>query len=379
MLNLKIRVVLYGFACCFCLFGAGYLGWVNLPKSTLAEVKARGYLRCGVNGTLPGFSVQKTDADEDGYYSAAEGFDADFCRVIAIAIFGTAEGKVQFLNLTSRIGTLNERFLALRNGKVDVLLRNTSWTPSRDAEQNVDFGAITFYSYQTFLVRKKSNIKKLADLAGKTICVLPGTTTGDNLEILRETIPLEPVTERNTIDFESNQDASDAFFTNYCDALTSDYEQLRANLANSPNREDYEILAESVSDEMIGPAVRENDSQWRDVVNYAVWTTQYAEQQGITQKNVNQFDESSSLSVKVFLGIDDPRITRHLGNKLGLPPDFAQKIIEQIGNYEDIYQRNLGDILPERGLNQLWVLNHQGRLFAPPFVADQIPTPSPGQ
>lgn len=384
MNNLKFRFVLYGIACLLCLFVAGYLARFNLPtKSILAEVKGRGHLRCGVNGKLPGFSEQKTAADKDGYYSDAAGFDADFCRAIAIAIFGTAEDKVKFKNLTTLIGDPNERFLALREGAVDVLLRNTSWTPGRDAEQGIDFGAIIFYTYQTFLVRSDSAIDNLDDLAGKEICVLPDTTTYDNLEILREKrgIPIELVTSWNGEEFKSTQDVANAFFRRppNCDAFTSDYDQLQAHLSTASNPGDYRILDESISDEMLGPAVREDDSQWRDIVNYATWATMYAEQLGIGKKNVSTYGDSASFDIKVFLGIDDDRIFKQLGDKLGLPQDFAKRIIEELGNYEEIFQKNLKDILPARGMNQLWMLNHEGRLFAPAFVPDQIPTPAPAQ
>ena len=368
---------------------AGLLLWLR-PTGVLEQVRSRGYLRCGVNGSLPYFSERQAAVDEDGYYLLATGFDADFCRVVAVAVFGTYTNTVKFKDLNA-----GNRFAALRNGEIDVLIRNTTWTAGRDTGEGVDFTAITLYTGQKFLVRRDAGIATLTDLAGQPICVQPGSPsartstylnlvdlvvgfyTADELAepvIVTEKRPGEP--------FANNDETFKAFLAGQCKAITSGVDQLEAYFAPQPERRaEYRLIpAQPIANEPRGPVVVANDSLWRDVVSYAAWATIYADELGVTTANLATYLDSSSVRHKKFLGVADPQIPldQYIGHKLTLAPAFARLIIAEVGSYSTIYERNLNAIMPDRGANQIsqrfdeqqhvWrLLDNDGQLFSPPF------------
>lgn len=324
----------------------------QVAPGLLARVQARGNLICGTNADLPGFGFY--DRVRDSW----SGFDVDFCRAMAAAIFGDAEA-IEFVGLNT--SGRNERFAAVRDGTVDVLFRNTTWTLGRDIA-DLAFGPTTFHDGQTFMVRTNAGIANSSDLAGKRICVSRGTTSEQNLNddfnargIAFEAVPFD---DENLI--------YPAYDANECDAVTSDSSQLASKRQTLSRPADHVVLGERISREPLGPAFIESDEQWRDVVYWVVFATMYAEELRVDQANVERLAQSS----------DDPRVRRLLGlegefgQALGLSDDFALQIIRQVGNYGDIYDRNLGPSTPfalDRGPNKAWNLGDGGVLASPPF------------
>jgi branched-chain amino acid transport system substrate-binding protein len=366
--------------------------------SILARVRDRGHLLCGVNGDLPLFGWDPVTPKHRSWkaetpeaidaYDNAEGFDADFCRVVATAIFGDYVGRVKFVNVGAK-----ERFQALTQHVIDVLSRNTTWTPDRDSGLGVDFAAINFYTRQKLLV-KKGTFAHWQELAEQRICVLPATTTLANLVRLSPTMQWVTVTGDRQGSFDNNQQVFDAFKAGYCAAFTSDGDQLIAFSSQPKSGEerlylppgDYDILDiedEAIPNEPRALVVPANDSHWRKVVSYAVWATIYAEELGITQRNVASYRQSPDLRFKEFLGVADALIPvdGQIGELLQLPPSFAGDIIAKVGNYGEIYARHLQAQIPQRGANQSSKLNPAGQLFTPPFTLAQLvmPTPAPRQ
>jgi general L-amino acid transport system substrate-binding protein len=312
----------------------------------LQAVKSRGKLICGVNGGLPGFS----NLEPDGTFS---GFDADFCRVVAAAVFGDPKA-VEFRPLSTQ-----ERFTALQSGQIDVLFRNTTYTISRDTTVGLDFGPTIFYDGQGIMVRQDVGATKLEDLSGATICVQSGTTTELNLtdQFRSRNIQFQPVV------FEEIDPTYQAYADGRCDAVTSDRSQLIARRTVLPNPAEHVILDATISKEPLGPAVAQGDSQWLDVVRWSVFATIQAEEFGITSQNVGDFLNSENPDIRRFLGTEG-----ELGQGLGLTNDFAVKIIQNVGNYGEIYTRNLGPDTPfklDRGLNKLWT--EGGLMYSPPL------------
>lgn len=315
---------------------------------TLKAVQARGKLVCGVNGQLPGFSF----IDPQGNWS---GFDADFCRVLAAAIFGDAT-KVEFRPLTTQ-----ERFTALQTGEVDVLIRNTTWTLARDTDLGLNFTVTTFYDGQGIMVRKDSGFTKLEDLNGATICVQKGTTTELNLADAFSTAGVQ----YTPAVFEDINQTYGTYAEGRCDAVTSDKSQLSSVAKGAlPDPENHVIMDVTLSKEPLGPVVRHGDDQWFDIVRWAVFATFFAEEKGINSANVDEIKaNTTNPEIKRFLGLEGD-----LGKKLGLSNEWAYNIIKQVGNYGEIYDRNLGPntktYIP-RGLNSLYTQG--GLLYAPPF------------
>ena len=325
----------------------------------LDEVQRRGTLNCGVNDAVPGFGF----TDAGGNFS---GFDIEFCRVIAAAVLGDAEA-VEFTPLTA-----DQRFTALQSGEIDVLVRNTTWTSSRDGREGAAFAATTFYDGQGMMVRADAGVDAIEDLDGATICVLQGTTTELNLasRFNAAGLAFEPAT------FSEVDQLQEAFLAGQCDGWTSDKSQLAGVRSAFPaadgGPETLVVLDETFSKEPLGPVVRDGDQDWFDAVNWAVIATIQAEEFGINSGNVAEFLESEDPNILRFLGQpvaasedEEPAV---FDSGLGLPTDFARQIVEQVGNYGEIYARNVGPDTAlglERGPNDLWT--NDGLLYAPPY------------
>ncbi|BBA78893.1 extracellular solute-binding protein [cyanobacterium endosymbiont of Rhopalodia gibberula] len=320
-------------------------GKTDFNGSRLAIVKERGNLICGINGEVPGFSF----VDENGQYS---GLDVDICRAIAAALFDDP-AKVEYRKLSA-----HERFTAVQAGEVDVLNRNTSWTVSRDTSVGVAFAPIVFYDGQGIMVTKASGATKLEDLEAKSICVLAGTTTEQNLA--------DQMRRRGVENYNSViSDDVDALYAAYqegrCEAVTSDRSQLVARRSVFPQKDDHVILGVFMSKEPLSPVVADGDSNWFDAVKWITFATMQAEEFGLMSENIGTFESSEDPNIRRFLGLDDK-----LGEDMGLPNNFAFRIIKHVGNYGEIYERNIGQPLKlDRGLNKLWT--DGGLLYSPPF------------
>ena len=309
--------------------------------SLLDTVKDRGTVICGVNETLPGFGV----VDDAGAFS---GFDIDYCRVVAAAILGDAS-KVEFVPLTAEA-----RFTALQSGEIDVLIRNTTWTATRDGQEGVDFLFTTFYDGQGMMVPASSGLTTLEELADANICVLSGTTTELNLTAVlgARGIPFTPVV------FEDNTQLRPAYEEGQCDAWTSDSSQLGSFkfTIEAEGGEDQLIMAEVFSKEPLGPNVADGDTAWAQAVNWAVMSTVQAWEFGLDSGNIGSYSGSDP-NILNFIG--------DLGPSLGLPSDFAVQTVTQVGNYEEIYNRFVE--LPELSgsVNDLW--SNGGLMYVPPY------------
>jgi general L-amino acid transport system substrate-binding protein len=318
---------------------------------TLAKVIDAGELECGGNDTLPGFGI----VDADGGFS---GFDIDFCKVIAAAILGDAEA----INVTPLVPA--QRFPTLQSGDIDVLIRNTTYTASRDGAEQANFLHTTFFDGQGFMVRADSGISSLADIADASICVLTGTTTLLNLNAVLGDMGIG----FTPVEFESNDELNPAFVAGQCEVWTSDASQL-ASFAAAMDIETA-ILPEIISKEPLGPVVADGDTEWAQIVNWAVMSTVQAWEYGIDSSNVDSFLASEDSGILRFLGqpIEDSDGNTAVADVgLGLPADFAFNIISQVGNYEEIFNSNLGPIgLTLAGSpNDLWT--NGGLQYVPPY------------
>ena len=313
---------------------------------TLDTVKARGYLMVGVNGGLFGFGMP----DEKGVW---RGLDVDTARAIATGIFGDPD-KVKFVTLTTQT-----RFTALQSKEIDVLCRNATRTLTREAGLGLNFVAANYYDGQGFLVPKKLGVNSAKELNGASVCVLPGTTTEQNAAdyFRANKMSMKPVV------IEQNTELYQAFFAGRCDVLTSDASQLAGIRAVAPNPQDYVLLPEIISKEPLAPAVRHGDDQWADIVNYCVLTMIQAEDLGVTSKNVDEMLKSSDPNIRRFLGV-----TPGNGKALGLDEKFAYNIVKYVGNYGEVFDRNVGvetKLGLKRGLNAQW--KDGGLMYSPPF------------
>lgn len=322
-------------------------GGEQAGDSVLDDVKSRGTLVCGVNDAVPGFGF----VDQEGNFS---GFDIDFCRAIAAGVLGDAEA-VEFKALTAQ-----QRFPALQSREIDVLVRNTTWTSTRDGSEGGAFVTTTFYDAQGMMVKADSPAQSLQDLDGARICVLSGTTTEQNLEtnFAGQGLDYTPAS------FENNDTLQQAFQEGQCDAWTSDKSQLAGVRSEWPEGpEALRILDATMSKEPLGPVVRDGDQDWFDAVNWIVIATLQAEEFEIDSTNVEQMRDSEDPNIANFLG--------GLDAGLDLPDDFAVQVISQVGNYEEIYERNVGEEgiglercpSPEACQNALWI---DGGLHYPP-------------
>lgn len=321
------------------------LGLAHAGKDLDAVVK-KGFVQAGVNGGVFGFGMP----DEKGVW---RGLDVDTARAVAAAVFGDAN-KVKYTPLTAQ-----QRFTALQSGEIDVLTRNATRTLSRESQLGLNFVTVNYYDGQGFMVPKKLGVKSAKDLSGATVCVLPGTTTEQNAaDYFRSNkMDWKPVV------IESTTELAKTFFAGRCDVLTSDASQLAGSRAIAPNPQDYAILPEIISKEPLAPAVRHGDDQWRDIVDFSVLAMINAEEMGITSANVDEMLKSADPMVQRFLGVVEGN-----GKALGLSEKWAYNIIKQVGNYGEVFERNVGvktTLGIERGLNALWT--NGGLMYSPPF------------
>ena len=316
--------------------------------NTLETIRSRGTLRCAGNQSVPGFGYINPDTNE------FEGFDIDFCKVFAVAALGDANA------VEVRPTTANERFPVLQSGEVDVLSRNTTWTISRDTSLGLDFAPVTFYDGQGMMVRADSGIDSLEGLEGGTICVQSGTTTEKNLADVYRAMGIEftPVV------FDDADATREAYDQGQCDGFTTDKSGLVSQQILLADPAAHIILDATMSKEPLAPAVRHGDDNWFDIVKWSIFCTVAAEEMGIDSTNVDS-----------FLGGEDPVIQNLLGEAgdlgvaMGISNDFCYQIVKQVGNYGEIYNRNLGPDTPfnlPRGLNALYT-TEGGIQYAPPF------------
>ena len=322
---------------------------LTLPcaAGTLETVRSRGSLLCGVNEGLPGFSV----SDADGVWS---GIDVDFCRAVAAAVIGKAEA-VTYVPLTAR-----DRFTALRSGEIDVLVRNTTWTFSRDNELGINFVGVNYYDGQAFMTRIANHFSSVLDLNDTSICVTKSTTTELNLSdyFRSHNMTYVPVT------FVRLPEMFAAYDAGVCDVLTADQSSLTANRPMLAKPENHVILPEVISKEPLGPAVRHEDDRWLDVVQWTLFAMIAAEEYGISSKNAGRVRSTSRRAeVRRLLGVEG-----NLGAILDLSDEWAYRILLQVGNYGESFNRHLGTesaIRLPRGLNALWT--EGGLMYAMPF------------
>src|SRR5690348_16308162 len=313
---------------------------------TLKAVKDRGMLNCGSNGTLAGFGLP----DAQGNWT---GLDVDFCRAVAAAVLGDAK-KVKFVPLTAK-----DRFTALQSGEVDVLARNTTWTSSRDTSLGLNFTGVNYYDGQGFLVRKALKVNSALELNGASVCVQQGTTTELNLADYFRAHNMQ----FKSVTFATANEAIKAYDAGRCDSYTTDASGLYAERLRLANPDDHIILSEIISKEPLGPVVRHGDDQWFDIVKWVLFAQINAEELGITQANVDEMVKSTNPDIKRFVGIEG-----NYGEQLGLTKDWAVHIIKLVGNYGEMFDRNVGSGSPlkiDRGLNKLW--NKGGVQYAPPI------------
>ncbi|MGH8277606.1 MAG: amino acid ABC transporter substrate-binding protein, partial [Steroidobacteraceae bacterium] len=309
-------------------------------------VKDRGILNCGANGSLAGFGLP----DAQGKWA---GMDVDVCRAIAAAIFNDAS-KVKFVPLTAK-----DRFTALQSSEVDVLVRNTTWTSSRDSALGIMFTGVDYYDGQGFMVRKSLKVNSALELNGASVCVQQGTTTELNLAdyFRAHNIQLKSVT------FANADETIKAYDAGRCDAFTTDASGLYSERLRLATPDDHIVLPEIISKEPLGPSVRQGDDQWFTIVKWVVFAMIDAEEANITSKNVGQMMTSTDPNVKRILGTEG-----NYGEQIGLTKDFAARIIKLVGKYGEIFEKNVGSGSPlkiSRGLNQLWTKG--GILYAPPI------------
>ncbi len=314
--------------------------------ATLDDVKGHGALKCGVSQGLPGFS----NPDADGNWS---GLDVDLCKGVAAAIFGDAS-KVEYVPLSAK-----ERFTALQSGEVDLLSRNTTWTMSRDTQLGLFFSVVNYYDGQGFMVRNDMGISSALQLSGAAICTNTGTTTELNVADYFRANNME----YELVAFEKADEVVAAYDAGRCDVYTTDQSGIYAQRLKLTNPDEHKVLPEVISKEPLGPAVRQGDDVWANIVKWTHFAMVQAEESGVTQANVDE-----------MMGSDDPTIKRLLGSEgefgtaLGLENDWAYKIIKAVGNYGEAFARNVGpdtDLKIARGQNAQWT--NGGLQYAPPI------------
>ncbi|HZO44840.1 MAG TPA: amino acid ABC transporter substrate-binding protein [Xanthobacteraceae bacterium] len=330
-------------------FGVAFaLGFAVAPAcaQTLKTVKERGSLLCGVSQGIAGFSLP----DDKGNWS---GIDVEFCRAIAAAIFNDAS-KVKFVPLSSK-----DRFTALQSSAIDVLSRNSTWTSSRDTSLGLNFAAVNYYDGQGFMVRKALKVNSALELNGASVCTQTGTTTELNLADYFRANNMK----YEVIAFATADETIKAYDGGRCDVFTTDVSQLYAERLKLTNLNDHVILPEIISKEPLGPAVRHGDDQWFDIVKWVHFAMVNAEELGVSSKNVDEALKSNQPEIRRLVGTEGA-----YGEQLGLTKDWVVRIVKQVGNYGESFDRNVGTgskLGISRGLNRLWTKG--GIQYAPPF------------
>lgn len=313
---------------------------------TLDVIRDRGKLICGINPDLPGFAAR----DQEG---AWRGFDVDFCRAVAAAIFNDA-GKVEFKALSNA-----ERLTALKNSDIDLLSRNTTWTMARETALGINFAAVTYYDGQGFLVRSSLKAESALELGGKSICVQTGTTTEANLA---DYFRGKKLTYQLNA-FPSADEALAAYNDGRCDAFTTDTSALFAERLKLAKPDEHVILPDIISKEPLSPAVRQGDDRWFKIVQWTHFIMLNAEELGVTSKTIEQAMNSDNPEIRRLVGLDGSA-----GPDIGLSSDWAARIVRLVGNYDEVFERNVGTgskLGIPRGINQLWT--HGGIQYAPPI------------
>ncbi len=311
---------------------------------TVGRVQARGAVACGVSGGTEGFAV----STNDGKY---KGLDVDVCRAVAAAVLGDAN-KVKYVPVTS----LN-RFPSLQTGEIDLLVLEVTWTFARDVGLGIDFTGINYFDGQSFMVRKKSNIKSVKQLNGASICMIPGSASELNVtDYFRQNkMAFKPVL------IERREELVTAYLNGRCDAATLDTSMLEITRAKStPTPDDHIILPESIAKQGYSPVVRHGDNKWADIVRWSVWVMMEAEEQGLTSANIDQAKTSENPTQQRLAGASGD-----FGKLLGLRASWSYDIIKQVGNYAESFDRNLAPLGFSRGMNRLW--KDGGLLYSPAF------------
>lgn len=331
-------------------FGVLSLGVVFMAQTsvaaTLDNVEAKGFVRCGVNKGLEGFSSQ----DDTGKWS---GLDVDLCRGIAAGVFGDAS-KVKFTPLSAK-----KRFNALLSGEIDVLVRNTTWTMGRDTKMGLNFAGVNYYDGQGFMVRKELNIKSALELSSVSVCTTTGTTSELNVVDYFKNNKVE----YQIVAFEKSDEAVAAYNSGRCQVYTADHSGLNAKRLELSNPDDHIVLPEIISKEPLGPAVRQGDDQWFNIVKWTHFAMLNAEELGVSKDNVESLMTTDDPAIKRLLGVDEK-----FGMALGLKSEWALNIIKHVGNYADIFNANIGPDTKlgiARGKNALW--SDGGLQYAPPI------------
>ncbi|MRH77133.1 transporter substrate-binding domain-containing protein [Spiribacter sp. C176] len=318
---------------------------MQAQAATLEDVQSAGELRCGVSTGLPGFS----QPDSDGTW---RGIDVDTCRAVAAAVLGNADA-VEFVPLTAA-----ERFTALQSGEIDMLSRNTTWTTVRDASLGLNFTGTNYYDGQGFLVKSELGVDSATQLDGASVCIQAGTTTELNLADYFRANGME----YEAIVFDTSEQSVSGFDNNRCDILTSDTSQLAALRTQLSDPSSAVVLPEIISKEPLGPVVRQGDDEWFNVVKWVLFLQINAEEYGVSMDNVDDMLSSDNPNVQRIVGT-----AGDMGDLLNLPADFGYQVISQVGNYGEMFERNVGPDTPiglSRGVNALWT--DGGILYAPP-------------
>lgn len=313
--------------------------------ATFDAVKKKGFVQCGVTTGLAGFSAP----DEKGNWT---GIDVDTCRAVAAAMFGDAK-KVKFTPLNAK-----ERFTALQSGEIDMLSRNTTWTYTRDTSLGLNFAGVNYYDGQGFMVSKKLGVKSALELSGAAICIQAGTTTELNLADYFRANKME----YTAITYDTSEETIKGFEAGRCDVLTSDQSQLYALRIKLPDPSSAIVLPEVISKEPLGPVVRQGDDEWFNLVRWSLFAQLNAEELGVTSTNIDEKAKGTDPNVKRLLGGEGVS-----GSFLGVDDKWAYHIIKEVGNYGEMFERNVGQGSPlkiSRGLNALW--NKGGIQYAPP-------------
>ena len=331
----------------------GLAAAATASAATLDDVKAKGFVQCGVSQGLIGFS----NPDDQNNWT---GLDVDFCKAVAAAVFGDAT-KVKFSPLNAK-----ERFTSLQSGSIDVLSRNSTWTMSRDTTLGLSFAGVTYYDGQGFMVPTKLGVKSALELGGASVCTQTGTTTELNLADYFKANKME----YKIVAFEKNEEVLKAYQEGRCDVFTTDQSGLYAEVLKFPNPADHMVLPEIISKEPLGPVVRQGDAQWFNIVKWTYYALLNAEELGVTQANVEEMKGSANPEIQRLLGVkvknpDGTEADNDFGKGIGLGADWAVNVIKGVGNYSEVFERNLAQLKIARGKNALW--NQGGLQYAPPI------------